>query len=415
MLDKTSFDAALKVHYGPQKLKEISFKRRPLLAMVRKYEKFGGKHYPLPLKYASTQNRAATFANAQRSASGAPSSTDSMSLVEFQLTSVENYGLAFVSGKVIKESEGDVNAFLRAVKGEFDSVLEGIADDLHQDLYSDGVGARGQIGSVASATITLTNPEDAVKFEVGMGIEVSTGTPATNALRANPANVSTVVAIDRNAGTVELSAAITGMAANDWIFAYGDRQAGAITASSQWRKLSGLGAWIPSTAPGSTAFFGVDRSVDTLKLGGQRIAYASNIRDTLRKAAIETDRYSGSADTGFMNHTNLDTLLGEMDTKVEYDVIRSPDGIIGFEAVRVITPVGRASIVGDRACPVDEGFLLDLESCVLASAGSAPMNLNLDGNDMLRQSTADAYEARFGYYAQFGCDAPGKNAHLTLA
>ena len=36
-------------------------------------------------------------------------------------------------------------------------------------------------------------------------------------------------------------------------------------------KLSGLGAWLPSSAPGSTdSFFGVNRSSDATRLGGIR-------------------------------------------------------------------------------------------------------------------------------------------------
>lgn len=412
MLDNTAFDAALKVHYGPQKLKEISFKKRPLYAMLPKYERFGGKHLPLPLKYASTQNRSAGFGQAQRSASGSPSTTDSMSLVEFQLTSVRNYGLAFVDGKTIKEAEGDVNSFMRAVKGEFDSVLEGLADDIHQDCYTDGTGTRGALTAVAGAPTYSMAPEDLVKIEVGMALVFSTAS-ATGALR-NSGQTQVVTDIDRNAGTFTLDGTITGGAIGDHVFVFGDRQSGAITAITQHLKMQGLGAWVPAAAPSATAFFGVDRTADVLKLAGQRIAYQSNIRDTLRKAAIEIDRYSGDAETGFMNHTDLDELLGEMDDKVTYDVVHSADGIIGFETVRVITPVGKANVFGDRACPVNESWLLSLDSWKLYSAGPAIGNLNLDGNTMLRQATSDSYEARFGGYMQIGCDAPGKNAHIAL-
>ena len=196
---------------------------------------------------------------------------------------------------------------------------------------------------------------------------------------------------------------------------YGDRQAAAITSTAQHRKLSGLAAWIPDAAPGSTAFFGVDRTQDTLKLGGLRVAFNSNIKDTMRKAAIEIGRYGGNGDQCFINHTDLDELLGELDADVRYDVVDSPDGIIGFDTVRVTTPLGRASVFGDHACPVDRAYLLSMETWKLCSAGDVPMNLNLDGNRMLRQATADSYEARFGYYGQVGCDRPGWNATLALA
>jgi hypothetical protein len=40
--------------------------------------------------------------------------------------------------------------------------------------------------------------------------------------------------------------------------------------------------------------------------------------------------------------------------------------------------------------------------------------LDQDGNRMLRIYNQDALEARIGYYAQLGCDAPGYNATIAM-
>ena len=52
-LDMTSFDAALKAHYEPSGsvMKNLVYKDNPLLAMIPKMEKFGGKNLPIPLIY----------------------------------------------------------------------------------------------------------------------------------------------------------------------------------------------------------------------------------------------------------------------------------------------------------------------------------------------------------------------------
>ena len=64
-LDLTSFAGALKEHYAGQRVQNMVYKNNPFLAMVSKYEKFGGKNYPLPLIYGNPMGRAATFATAQ--------------------------------------------------------------------------------------------------------------------------------------------------------------------------------------------------------------------------------------------------------------------------------------------------------------------------------------------------------------
>ena len=40
---------ALKEHYKPQRIKEMTYKNNPLLAMIPKYESFKGENMPVPL------------------------------------------------------------------------------------------------------------------------------------------------------------------------------------------------------------------------------------------------------------------------------------------------------------------------------------------------------------------------------
>ena len=401
-LDMTSFDAALKVHYGPQQLKSISFRNRPLLALIPKYTRFGGRNLPLPTKYAPAPNRSAGFTQAQRSAAGAPS-TGSSALAEFVLTRVKNYGLAFLDGETIKASEGDINAFTRAVSFEIDSCIESISDDLHQDLYTDSSGSRGSISAYSAGppvTFTLTNAEDATKLEVGMAVQMATAA-ATGALR-DSGQARTITAINRSTGVVTLDGAITGTLANDHVIGYGD----------QTLKISGLDSWCPSAAPSSTAFFGVDRTADTTKLGGVREAFDTSIRKTLTNLSIEMRRYGAMPKLAFMNPSDVGNLLAELDTKVSYDVVADPDGVIGFDAISVHTPAGVVKVVSDHQCPVDTTFMIDPAAVKLYSLGEAPMLLSLDGNRMLREATSDSYEVRVGYYAQVGSNAP---AHIGRA
>ena len=54
----------------------------------------------------------------------------------------------------------------------------------------------------------------------------------------------TITAIDRDAGTITYTGTITSLTANDYLFTQGDAPNGGANV-----KVSGLAAWIPSSAP----------------------------------------------------------------------------------------------------------------------------------------------------------------------
>jgi hypothetical protein len=58
--------------------------------------------------------------------------------------------------------------------------------------------------------------------------------------------------------------------------------------------------------------------------------------------------------------------------------------------------------------------MLQLDTWSLNTLGEAPMFLDLDNNRMLRESAADAYEVRLGYYGNIACNAPGYNCRIAL-
>jgi hypothetical protein len=58
---------------------------------------------------------------------------------------------------------------------------------------------------------------------------------------------------------------------------------------------------------------------------------------------------------------------------------------------------------------------LQLDTWSLNSLDEAPHILDLDGNSMLREASADAYEVRVGFYGNVACVAPGWNCRIKLA
>lgn len=394
-LDLTSFASALKVHYTPQRVENMVYKDNPLTAMLPKYEQFGGKNLPIPIRIGIPQGRAATFATAQAN------KTASI-YKDFVLTRVSDYALASIQNETLEASKGDVNAFVEAATSEIDGAIQSATRSMSIALYRSKSGSVGAVASFTSTTITLADPEAVTNFEVNQVI-VASATDGGGSVRSG---VMPITAVNRDTGVLTLdTTAVSALANNDFLFVQGDYDL----------KISGLLSWLPSTAPSATAFFSVDRSVDVTRLGGIRFdASAMPIEEGLISAASRAARESGKPDYCFMSYSKYSDLEKALGSKVQYiDMKVNPE--IGFRGILINGPRGPIKVVPDQNCPSDRAFMLQLDTWKLYSLGKAPKILDSDGMKMLRESTADAVEVRVGYYAQLGCDAPGWNVNVKLS
>jgi len=390
-LNMTTFAAALKQHYTQEKIENMVYKDNPFLAMISKYEDFGGENLKLPIKYGIPQGRSATFADAQ-------ANKTNTQLKAFLLTRVSDYSLASIQNETIEASKGNANAFMEAATVEIDGAIESATRSLAISLFGDGSGQIGVVGSLATTTasndtITLATVDDITNFEVGM--QLNFGTATTNK------EIST---INRDTGVILVNAA-SGATATEAIYIDGDKDA----------KLTGLGGWLPSSAPSATeSFFGVDRSADATRLGGIRFDGSSlPLEEALIGAAARVAREGGKPDVCFMNYSNFADLEKALGSKVSYvDVKVNPE--IGFRGVLIHGPRGPIKVVPDQNCPKDVAFMLQMDVWKLYSLGKAPKILDSDGLKFLRDSSADSVEVRVGYYAQLGCRGPGYNVRVAL-
>lgn len=387
----TTFAAALKQHYTNERVENMVYKDNPFLAMVAKYEDFGGENLKLPIKYGIPQGRSATFADAQ-------ANKTNTQLKAFLLTRVSDYSLASIANETIEASKGNANAFMESATLEIDGAIESATRSLAISLYGDGSGQIGVVGSLATTTasndtVTLATVDDITNFEVGMQLNFGTAT-------ANK-EIST---INRDTGVILLNAA-SGATTTEAIFVDGDKDG----------KVSGLSAWLPSSAPASTdSFFGVNRSSDATRLGGIRFDGSSlPIEEALIGGASRVAREGGKPDVCFMNYSNFADLEKALGSKVSYvDVKASPE--IGFRGILIHGPRGPIKIIPDQNCPKDVAFMLQMDVWKLYSLGKAPKILDSDGLKFLRDSAADSVEVRVGYYAQLGCRGPGYNVRIAL-
>jgi hypothetical protein len=415
--------AALKELYtGDDYMKDLVYKKNPFLALVPKNESpggFAGKYIPVPLVYGTPQGRSANFGNAQTNQT-APQ------LSSFFVYRVSNYQLVTITNELLEATKDDAGAFVDEAKLNMDTGFRNISNDLALDLFSDGSGARGQIGSITSGVITLSDSNQVVNFEVGMTL-VSYSVSGSTYTQSTSAALGYVVAINRSAGTVTVSATAGGSAGTptNWSTSFpylgvqGDVAFGAISATTGFYKISGLGAWIPTTAPGSSdSFWGVNRSADVTRLGGVRYNGASeSIEEALIDGASLVAREGGQPDMCFMNFASYAALEKSLGSKVQYVDVKHDEADIAFSGIRIHAPYGQITVMPDRSCPAQTAYLLQMDTWKLRSLGKAPhvLTYGLEGLEGLRVGNADALEIRIGYYANLICNAPGWNCVVQLS
>lgn len=405
-LDMTSFDAALKEHYTEQRINNMCYKDNPFLALVSKMESFGGRNLPIPLIYGNPQGRSATFATAQAN------KTD-VKVEAFTITRKKDYGLASIDNETLEASKGDKNSFLEAATTQIDGVIDEVGRSLAIALYGSGSGARGQVYAEPSETTVtsfrLKNINDVTNFELGQVLNIwSAESGGSQRSRDGSATNLTVSIVDRDSGTITCTGAYDSsgtIAANDYVFVAGDRG----------NMLSGLRGWIPDSAPSSSAFFGVDRSVDPTRLGGLRYdGSAQPIEEALIDAASRLAREGGKPDVCFMSYNRFAELEKALGSKLQYVDVKGP-AEVGFRGISIHGPRGMIKCIPDQNCPSDRAFMLQSDTWKLYSLGSAPKILRTDNLQFLREAASDSVEVRVGYYAQLGCNAPGFNVNIKLA
>ena len=135
-----SADAALKQIYKPGYIADVCYKDRPLLAMLPKFEGFGGRNMPIVLEYGHPAGRSQVFATAQANAT--PGLFE-----DFLLTRVHDYGVTQIDGETADAMESDRYSWVRGMSNQIDGILKQTARNLHIMAYGDQSGFRGVVGA----------------------------------------------------------------------------------------------------------------------------------------------------------------------------------------------------------------------------------------------------------------------------
>ncbi len=415
------YDEVHRELWPDQRVVDESFEGAPLYGLIRKDPAMGEKVRHIALQYGRPQGRSRTFATAQ-------SNADSSKYEEFQIKTVDDYGVGTLTGKLLRSSKIGGAMLVDAMDRETQSAFAQVRRSAHIGIFGNASGARGVIASggitdgSGIATITLANAADIKNFEVGQSLVAA----ATELGSLRAATAYPIQSLNLAAGTLVVTgtaAATSSWAAGDTLFTEGDAANGASFTGLPGPMLAGLSAWIPTTAPTSTAFFGVDRSVDSVRLGGWRFTAAglgaTTIFETIMRGCSAMSR------AGDMKAPDIAVLNGEDYGELLADIAATSAGNgesikrkadkadVYYSGVRIHTPIGPVDVFHDPQCPQGRGYLLNLSSWTLGSIGQVPFFVEEDGLRILRSSSADSYEFRMAYHAQLYCNAPLWNAVLT--
>ena len=379
----------------------LAFDRHPFMGMVPKADNFEGDFHVQAVRYEGGQGRSADFSAAQGDQS--PNS-----YIKFIISRFSDFFVGQIANEAMEASKGQAYSMADGIEAEISGGFTTLGISAATACYGTGSGVIG-IGAVllSPTVLKLADPEDIIHFQNNMTLQ-SSATPVTT-LSVPRAGSALVTAIDDDAGTVTVGAgwvaSIPAFLPTDSLFVKGDLNA----------KFPGLLGWIPPVAPvPGDSFFGVDRSVNPVKLSGFRLnGFGAAKADTWQKFTAQAAKYSARLDTGFMNPLDLAELtisIGSQVRRIHTKATETP--LVGYDGVEVIGSYGAIKVYADPDCPQGLAWGLKMDTWELLSLGKMPRFFGGDGNKILRSATADAVEFRLGYRAALRCMSPKDNGVL---
>jgi len=392
----------IKKLYPQRRIDQLWKLRFPFLSEVKKDDAFEGSSIETPVEHDRSA-RSRTFSNAQ--ANRSPTSS-----VNFSVTRVKDYAVARIDAETMHSTRSNMGGFVRVMDREIENMLLTLQQSTAHGLYRNKGGAIGVISAIADGLatndkVTLIDNTDIINFHIGQTLNAASTDGTSGAIRVGDTEVAYVDfdgGFFYNTGT-DLTSDITNVAVADYLFNEGDFGV----------SISGLAGWIPATVT-STSFFGVDRTVDKMRLAGHRVSDTSlSIEEAIQELCAKISFSGGRPDRCYVNPMKLKELVLEMGGRVSRDAGGHATG--GFRGVSIDTPSGSIEVLGDPACPLNLGYVLELSSWELTTLQALPHLVMDDGQRTTRVTDADQLEVRGRLWCNLRCFAPGHNGMFTMA
>lgn len=338
-----------------------------------------------------------------------------------------DYGASvYITDKEITMSASDLGSFLQSKKENFDSQLRQFGAAMEQMLLCDyrclGVGA------FSSGTITFTNKSDVVNFEVGQVLQAAAYDGSTADELLGSGSLGYVVAVNANAGTIDVSATSGGTKGTPtswtgtiYLWRYGEYPGG----TGANTIVNSFAQYVPSTDPSSTPgtlFNNVDRAYNTVTRSGVRLTAAEcsglSTEDRIKKIFTRMASMRGikMAAKDVMLHPIAWQALANSLEKKGYRILDGKAGTFNFPKVQMATANGTIDIWSNKFMPIGSGYVVDFNTVELHYGGNSgfPSVLSEDGLQMLRLTNANTYELRVKSYPAFVVKAPGRQGRFPV-
>lgn len=412
-------DAVLKDYYTDDKIKEQSYGENPFFAFVKKErgQMAGGRRYVQPVEFAHPGGSSANYAKAMTN--GTTSQYE-----DFLIARKKQYQRVQVDHELMFATQSQRESFRKALD-EFDRGMKGLGEKIGRRLYRTQGGALAKMAnsSVAVAVITLADKASSFNFHIGqiLTFAAADGT----GVEWDSGDTTTVTAVDNENGLITvadtLNVKITGITTTSYVFAEGDFG----------QCLSGLEDWLPvddRSTKLAAPFHSVTRSAAPDYLGGIYMDGTSmgGLDEVIIKLVGKIGKYGGQTSHIFANPESLSDLelisnskmriVAEVNSKIIGD---SGEVLVGFTGYRAIVGGRSVKIYGDRNCPSNRLYALQLDTWTLWHTGNLVnwLGESYTGSKLQPSQNDDCAEARLGSYQNLGCSAPGWNgvAKINLA
>jgi hypothetical protein len=397
----SSITDALKVVYPWKEMMRDWYETQPCLNWMPKRTDFYGSEQRLTISHGPGGGVSHDFNDAQ----AAEDQENAYGM--FTITRAKSYGLIYLDGEAIEAAEGKGAAYLSTKKDHIKAVMTRLAMQSGYEVFGDGTGEAGIVSAIAgpgaSAVITLTIPDQIVRFEKGMRLTAASAAGGTT--RGGTPGYVTVTAVDRELGkiTVDDSTYITGLTAGDYLAPKGNRNAA----------VKGFKSYLSNSATPGT-LWGLNRNVDKTRLAG--IYYdgsASSPTEGIQRGLTLAARERTYPGVVWVNHTQYLNIELDLGSKAQREAVKI--GEWGYDSLRVTCGGRRARIMADPNIDTADGWGLTQNTWCFHTLKKMPRYLTYGAGKDIVKPTNDGIELRLGWKGQQICRAPGKNLRLLLS
>ena len=401
MTDTTDIQAVLKYITPYKEAGKKWYEEWDFMKWLPTREDFGGRKMLLPLGYDTGGGVSHTFSDAQE-AEGDPNQWG-----EFTIERTRAYALVYIDNEAIEAAKGDENGFIDTLQDLIDGADTSCKIQTCYELWGSGSGSIGKVNSAYTTgnTITLDDPETIFRFRKNMRLNASTA-DGGGTLKPGYATVTQVLEDDGQI-VVDNAAAITGLAASDFLFPKGNYD----------KAPKGVPAYIPDATAlaASPSIWGLNRvtSGRPERLAGIRKDVSTyGLAGALEMGLARCRKSNVYPDSIWVNPKYYAALSLDMGAKAQRESFKV--GNFGYDTFHVYSFGRKVPVMCDQGVPDNSGFALTRKSWVWHTLGKPIRWLTTGGATSIVKPTADGVEGRRGWRGQLICKAPWDNANFTL-